>query len=199
MTSLTSIARFVLANSSAPVLLVRPDSICSTRLRTLVVPVDGSPGDSVALGVATALASATHAKIVLVDVVVPVPAAVYAALPTITLGGFIDPAWEQAALDAARSYVDNIADHLHERSITVEALVAVGEVQAEIVKSAEAVEADMVLMGTHTLRWPGQANVGSVADGVLRRGRRPVLMVRREPPPGDTQPVVQALSFARTT
>src|SRR5207237_388580 len=182
---LTSVARFVLANSPAPVVLVRTDGICSTLLQTLLVPVDGSPGGSIALGVATALAGANGARIVLVDVVVPVPVAAYAALPGMTLGGFVDPAWEQEALDSARHYVDNIAHHLHDGGLTAEGHVAVGEVQAAIVRCAEAVDADLVLMGTHALRWPGQANVGSVADGVLRYGGRPVLMIHREPPAGD--------------
>ena len=199
ITTLTSVARFVVANSPSPLLLVRPDGICATRLRTLLVPVDGSPGGSIALGVATALAGPTGAKIVLLNVVVPVPAAAYAALPGMTLGGFVDPAWEQEALVSGRSYTDNIARHLHDARLTAEAHIAVGEVQAEIVRCADTVDADIVLMGTHALRWPGQANVGSVADGVLRCGRRPVLIVRREPPAGDNGPVSESASFAWST
>jgi nucleotide-binding universal stress UspA family protein len=199
ITTLTSVARFVLANSPAPLLLVRPDGISTTHLRTLLVPVDGSPGGSIALGVATALAGPTGAKIVLLNVVVPVPAAAYAALPGMTLGGFIDPAWEQEALVSVRSYIDKIARHLRDAGLTAETHVAVGQVQTEIVRCADTVDADVVLMGTHALRWPGQANVGSVADGVLRCGRRPVLMVRREPPAGDTGPVFESASFAWST
>jgi hypothetical protein len=67
---------------------------------------------------------------------------------------------------------------------------------AAFYRCAEAVDADVVLMSTHALRWPGQANVGCVADGVLRCGRRPVLMVRREPPAGDNGPVSESAGFA---
>jgi nucleotide-binding universal stress UspA family protein len=196
MTILTSVARWVLAHSSAPVLLVRPGQICPTTLHTVLVPVDGSPGGSIALGMAVALARSTGANIALLDVVVPVPASVYAALPSMTLGGFIDPAWEQAALTCAQTYLATIARHLRESGLTVDPHLAVGEVPTEIVQCAEAVQADLVVMSTHALRWPTQANVASVADDVLRCGHRPVLMVRREPAAGETGPLAGRMASA---
>jgi nucleotide-binding universal stress UspA family protein len=186
MTILTSVARWVLANSPAPVLLVRPGGQYTTGLHSLLVPVDGSPGGSIALGAAAALARASGAKIVLLDVVVPVPASVYAALPGMTLGGLIDPAWEQEALDSARGYVGSLARHLREQGLSAETHVALGDVSTEIIQCSDAVDADLVVMSTHALRWPGDANVASVADSVLRGGGRPVLLVRREPPAGET-------------
>jgi nucleotide-binding universal stress UspA family protein len=189
MAILTSVARWVLANSPAPVLLARKGGVASTQLRTLLVPVDGSPGGSIALGAAVPLARASGARIVLLEVVVPVPASAYAALPGMTLGGSIDPTWEQAALASARVYVDQLAQRLGERGQQTESRVALGDVGAQIIQCAEAVDADLVVMGTHALRWPSQANVGSVANGVLRGGSRPVLLVRREPPAGETAPL----------
>jgi nucleotide-binding universal stress UspA family protein len=198
MTILTSVARWVLASGLAPVLLVRPGQKSTTNMRTLLVPVDGSPGGSIALGVAVALARSTGAKIALLDVVVPVPASVYAALPGMTLGGFINPAWEQAALRCAQAYVADIGRHLRESGVTVDTHIAVGEVPTEIMQCAETVDADLVVMSTHALRWPTQANVASVADDVLRCGHRPVLMVRREPPAAETGPMRGRMASAWT-
>src|SRR5262249_15567482 len=131
MTILTSVARWVLANSPAPVLLLRPGGRPATPLGSLLVPVDCPPGGTIARGAATALGRATGAKIVLVEVVVPVPGSAYGVLPGMTLGGFIDPAWDQEALKSARSYVDNLARHVRETGLTVECRVALGDVATE--------------------------------------------------------------------
>ena len=66
-----------------------------------------------------------------------------------------------------------------------ESRVATGEVSAEILRCAEEVDADIVVMSTHSVTWPARAYLGSVADRVLREGNRPVLLVRREPPAGE--------------
>jgi nucleotide-binding universal stress UspA family protein len=188
MSILTSVAHWVLSNSSAPILLAREGGDSPKALRTLLVPVDGSPGGSIALGAAVALARSSGAKLELLEVVVPVPASVYAALPGMTLGGYIDPAWEQEAVTSARAYVDRVADHLRESGLRAHSHVALGEVFAEIVNYEDRLEADLVVMSTHALRWPSQATVGSVADGVLRSGSRPILLVRREAPAGEADP-----------
>lgn len=152
---------------------------------TLLVPVDGSPGASIALGAATALARASGAQIELLEVVVPVPAPSYAALPGMTLGGFIDPAWEAETLHSARAYVQHMARRLRDAGNQAEGHVALGDVSSQIALCADAVRADMIIMSTHAIRWPGDATLSSVADAVLRSGHRPVLLVRREPPAGD--------------
>jgi nucleotide-binding universal stress UspA family protein len=180
--ALTSVARHVLANSPAPVLLVRQGDVRPRRFRTLLVPVDGSPGGSLALAAATALARVTGARIVLLDVVVPIEAQELVALPGMTLGGFIDPAWEELAQTAARTYVESLAGRLRDARFTVEAHMATGQVASEIIRYSNDVNADLIVMSTHATAWPGQAYLSSVAGGVVREGYRPVLLVRREVP-----------------
>jgi nucleotide-binding universal stress UspA family protein len=67
-----------------------------------------------------------------------------------------------------------------------EARVATGDVASEIIRSADEVDADLVVMSTHSIAWPGQAYVGSVADSVVAQSGRPVLLLRREPPAGES-------------
>ena len=57
---------------------------------------------------------------------------------------------------------------------------------SEIIRAANEVDADLVVMTTHSIAWPGQAYLGSVADGVVAHGGRPVLLLRREPPAGES-------------
>ena len=181
MTSLISVAHWIVPNSPAPVVLIPPGARVSACLQTLLVPIDGSPGASLALAAASALARVSGAHIELLQVVVPVPAPAYAALPGMTLGGTIDPAWETEALASARSYVEHMARRLSETGHTAGGHVAVGEVANQIALSADAADADMIVMSTHAIRWPVDATTRSVAEAVLRTANRPLLLLRREP------------------
>jgi nucleotide-binding universal stress UspA family protein len=99
-----------------------------------------------------------------------------------TLGGFIDPVWEELAQTSARTYVEGLACRLRNARFTVEAHVTTGEVASEIIRYANDLNADLIVMSTHATAWPGQAYLSSVASGVVRDGHRPVLLVRREVP-----------------
>jgi nucleotide-binding universal stress UspA family protein len=180
MVALTSVSRAVVSRSPTPVLLVRPGAIRTDHLRTLLVPVDGSPGGSLALAAAVALARAMPARIVLLQVVVPLNAQEVSSLPGVTLGGFIDPAWGNLAIASSEDYVDKLADHLAAGGLVCEAHVAVGEVAQEIVRCSEDFGADIVIMSTHSRTWPGDALHSSVALEVLGHGLHPVLLVQRE-------------------
>jgi hypothetical protein len=48
-----------------------------------------------------------------------------------------------------------------------------------IMRSADEVGADLIVMSTHALTGPARALLGSVADMVVRNARRPVLLPRR--------------------
>jgi nucleotide-binding universal stress UspA family protein len=183
MMALTSVAREVVAQSPCPVLVSRREDYQPTHIRTLLVPIDGSPGGSLALAAACALARAAHGRIALLDVVVPVPAEALAALPGMTVGGFVDPAWEDLAYTSAHGYVEGIARRLQACGIVAEAHVGTGDIPTQILRCATEIEADVVVMSTHSMAWPARAYAASVADHVIRQGVRPVLLVRREPLP----------------
>ena len=179
----TSLAQEVVVQSPCPVLVAPTCDSYPEHLRTLLVPIDGSPGGSLALAAARALAEPSHASIVLLDVVVPVPAAAAAALPGMTLGGYIDPDWEQLARVTAVEYVEGISHRLSEAGLHAEAHVRIGDVGEEVVSCATEVDADLIVMSTHAVLHPASARIGSVADFVLRNAKRPVLLVKREQRP----------------
>jgi nucleotide-binding universal stress UspA family protein len=120
---------------------------------------------------------------VLLDVVVPIPSEAFAALPGMTVGGYIDPTWEDLARSSACSYVEGIARRFRTLGFETEARVATGDVPNEILRCASQIDADAIVMSTHKLAWPARAYLPSVADHVIRQGVRPVLLVKREPPP----------------
>lgn len=184
--ALTSVARQMLTVSPCPVLLVRPGDRQPDQIANLLVPLDGSPGGSLALAAARALASAAESRLVLLQVVVPVTAEAVAALPGLTVGGYIDPEWEEIACAAARGYVNGVAQRLRAGGVRCEARVAVGDVATEILRTAAEMDADLIVMSTHAAPWSTRAYIGSVAECVLRNGSRPVLAVRRESPAGES-------------
>jgi nucleotide-binding universal stress UspA family protein len=182
---LGSVADGVLTGSPVPLLLLRPGGHRLSGLRTLLVPLDGSPGAALALGAALGLARTTGARVVLLDVVVPL---VSYALASGSVEGFayMDPAWDDEARAAARSYVTAMAERLRRAGVAAEARLAeagVGGpslVVAEAIGAvAEEVGADLVVMSTHALTGPARTLLGSVADAVVRGAHRPVLLIRR--------------------
>jgi nucleotide-binding universal stress UspA family protein len=89
---LGSVAERVLELSPVPLLLVRPGGQYVSQVKSLLVPVDGSPGGALALGAAVGLAEASGASLRLLEVVVPIPTYIYGAY-AYKGASFVDPAW----------------------------------------------------------------------------------------------------------
>jgi nucleotide-binding universal stress UspA family protein len=184
-----SVAETVLAGTRVPILMVRPGAHEAPGVRTLLVPLDGSPGGAIALGAALGLARSTGARLVLQQVVV---SASSAYVDSLSLGGLPwnpDPDWDAEALAAARSYVAAMAGRLRHAGVAAEGravLAGPGDgVAAVLVAAAEEIDADLIVMSTHAMTGPRRTIVGSVADEVVRTAHRGVLLVRHDAPVAD--------------
>jgi nucleotide-binding universal stress UspA family protein len=183
---LGSVAEHVLTHASLPLLLARPGGQRVTRLTTLLVPVDGTPGAALALGTAVPLAQASSARIVLLQVVVPAAAYMVQDI-TGAASVMLDPAWDEEALAAAQQYVSGLTTRLQRIGVVAEgyallgsiAETLMGRVTRPIIDMAAEVGADVVVMSTHALTGPVRTVLGSVADEVVRTAQRPVLLVRQ--------------------
>ncbi len=184
-----SVAESVIRDSPVPVLLVRPGGRRTTGLHTLLVAVDGTPGGALALGVSIVLARATGARIVLLEVAVPIPLWMYSA----ELGGSayvpVDPSWDDDALSSAQQYVDALAKRLREAGIDAEGRGLIGEVVSTIDAVGEDIDADLIVIATHARVGAARAVLGSTADAVVRTAHRPVLLVRRDTRGQPTSPI----------
>lgn len=194
---LGSVAQRVLTESGVPVMLLRPGGRRITQIRTLLVPIDGSPGGAMALGTAMGLAKATGASIKLLEVAQPLSTSVYAGD---AYGGmaYYDPAWDEEALASVHAYVDGIVTRLRAAGLDVE-----GEARQQhgvagtIVTAAEEASADLIVMSTQALTGPARALLGSVADAVVRTAHCPVLLVHRVEAPHpevDAEPACRAMA-----
>ena len=65
-----------------------------------------------------------------------------------------------------------------ERALTSESRLLVGEPAKKIVELADAIGADLIVVGSHGHGAISSALIGSVSRGILHRARRPVLVVR---------------------
>jgi nucleotide-binding universal stress UspA family protein len=170
---LGSVPQQVLKRSPVPVLQLRPGRHRIRKPRTVLVPVDGSPGGAVALDIALELARATGAAVDVLEVVTPIPPS--------SLDVGLGRQWQEDALSSARQYVRRLVGRLHAAGIKAQGRVRLGPVAASIVASATEDDVDLIIVSTHALAGPARAVLGGVANDVVRLALQPVLLVRREP------------------
>ena len=146
------------------------------NLKTILVPLDGSPVAEAALAPAVALAREAGAKLVLLR------AAEAHTLPT------ADPI--EAQVDVMREAQEYLA---RTRARVAGAGVADVEVSAwygppveAIVEAARYREADLIVMSSHGRSGVARLIMGSVAERVLRSTRVPILVIRPDGAPVDT-------------
>ena len=176
---LGSVTQQVLADSNIPIMLLRPGGRRITHINKLLVPVDGSPGGTLALGTAVPLSKTTGASIQLLEVSVPTPTWIYAGDAYAGMA-YYDPAWDEEALASARTYVEGVVKRLRAAQLVAEGEVRHAPVVAEaIVQAADTSDADLIVMSTRALTGPARALLGSTADAVVRGAHCPVLLVHR--------------------
>jgi nucleotide-binding universal stress UspA family protein len=179
-----SFSRGVLARASANVLCVplaagAPESVGVPRLRRMVVALDFSPGDARTLSRARGLAAGVEAMHLLH--VCPAPSPVLN--PALAAEMYLDNGdharqARQAADERLQALIQEELPDLA-GAVTSEAVIH-GDVAAAICDAAERLGADVICMGSHGHSRVGAALLGSVAQSVIARAHRPVLVV---PPP----------------
>lgn len=170
-----SVADRVLLASRVPVLLLRPALRQVDRIKTILVPLDGSPGAAFALTAAAPIAQASGARLLLVCATVP--SAVWFDHPG------LGDAFEEERSTAAESYARSMAARLRRIGLNATGYGVSGLPADAIVNFADRMDADLIVMSTHARLGVARSLLGSVADEVVRRSGRPVLLMRQNPPP----------------
>ena len=151
-------------------------------MKRILVPVDFSPAMEGTLTQARAMARALGAELHLVHVreiaAVPVFPAATIGYPGIGMpemgmaGGFSIGAPSYLPADLPNDTEKSPLEKLREESVV-----------EEILKTAQEISADLIVMGSHGHGPVYNLLVGSVTEGVLKAGLRPVLLVPA-PAPG---------------
>lgn len=147
-------------------------------MRRILVGLDGSPlGESI-LGTVRDLAGRLAVEVALLHVV-HIPAS-FRADDDVTLDGLVERERREAD-----GYLHRLARELGAAGLTVRTDVTVGEPAAELVRSADHDDIDLLALATHGRSGMQRWLHGSVADAVLHATTRPLLLHR---PSGATPP-----------
>lgn len=142
--------------------------------RKLLIPTDGSDISIAAAGPAVALAKLTGAALHAVFVIEPYP---YAGVGFARPAGF--DAYMAAGSESASRAFERIGKVADAQGVVLQSSV-VEDVQAErgIVDAAQALGADLIVMGSHGRSGVAKLVLGSVAAKVLALSPLPVLIVK---------------------
>jgi nucleotide-binding universal stress UspA family protein len=136
--------------------------------KTLIVPLDGSALAEQSLGQAAAIARATGAGIDLVTVHEPPAQDGYGEAPR------DDRSWSDE-----HRYLETVASEVAVGgSIRVSHSMLRGDPEEMISRRAADIEADLIVITSHGRTGFSRTWFGSVADGLVRRGPAPVLILR---------------------
>jgi nucleotide-binding universal stress UspA family protein len=135
----------------------------------ILLPTDGSDAAEAAVEHAIRLARTYDARVHVLYVVEPLPAAEYDAT---------------SVLDALRREGDRVtgetADRLERSELETVTAVRTGAAHRVILDYAAESGIDLIVMGTHGRRGLGRVLLGSVAEKVVRLADQPVMTVRYE-------------------
>jgi nucleotide-binding universal stress UspA family protein len=172
---LGSTAERVLRKASVPVLLVK--RALPERPALIVAPTDFSDASRPALEEAIALARRWGTRLVLLHVIEPIVQTY--AWATDLAGGeiyVIEPEELQPEWDALVKSIDLSGVQWEQQTIK-------GETANTVAATAEGLNADLIVMGTHGRTGLAHALLGSVAEGVARAASTSVLTVRADSTP----------------
>lgn len=165
-----------------------------TRLHTILAATDLSAAARLACERAVRLASACDARLELQHVVNT------GALDSLRLLFASQPDdLQQRLLDEAREELRSLLAELHDGlGGSANLHLGIGNVVNEITRQADALDADLLVLGAHGSSLVRDLIVGSTTEWVLRRTGRPLLVVRRPAPRGYRQVLIPVDFSARS-
>ena len=143
----------------------------------ILLPLDGSELGEVALPYVEKLALAEKAEVILFQAIAPPHDVQLAESYTSHLAHLADEYVAQAST-AAKAYLDAVKKRLAEKGIVAHSVVEVGHPAERIADCAKEKDVDLIALSTHGRSGVGRWLFGSVADKVVRRSEKPVLLVR---------------------
>lgn len=139
--------------------------------RSILVPLDGSPGSEQAVALAATIALRTHATVRLVHVHLPQHIYIIGAMP------ILDTPADHQQREQEQSYLTAVASRLRDQDIEVRTSVCDGSITAALRTYAAQHAVDLVVMTTHGRSGVSQLWFGSVADQLVRALPMPILLL----------------------
>ena len=142
-------------------------------METILIATDGSEESSRAVELGLELAAEQDAQVVLVHVLPPEAWEWQGPAPIYPRAVFHETTDDPTVLAPAMQLAA-------ERGVPATAELVSGDPVAEIVKTADRFEADLIVLGSRGLGRVKAALLGSVSRGVLAESKRSVLVVREQ-------------------
>jgi nucleotide-binding universal stress UspA family protein len=180
--ALGSVADTLVRALPMPVLLTRPredvldllESVHEDAYERILLPLDGSALAEAALEPALALGTLFGAEYTLLQAIDP-PLLDYALTPYAPV---VDQRTLDAWREAARAYLERIADHLRARNLRVHIEVVLGQAGVAIAEYAREQRFELIVLATHGRGGLARMVLGSTTDAVVRAVHGAVLVVR---------------------
>jgi nucleotide-binding universal stress UspA family protein len=138
----------------------------------LLVALDLSPITEIILDTVKTIAKKANSKVLLLHVLQPDPDFVGYGVGPQAERDFVAKKFQDD-----RTLVQSLAGALSNEGLTVTPMVIQGNTVDTILEEADKMDADMIVTGSHGYGMMYKLFVGSVSKEVLRRSRRPVLIV----------------------
>jgi nucleotide-binding universal stress UspA family protein len=181
-----SIADELVRTCPFPLLLIRPQEVLvdlgsEPTFQKVLIPLDRSPLAEQILEPAIALGTAMQASYRLLSVVQPNTELAHQT-PADRAAGLHRSVCE-SEVEAASNYLNQVADRLRARSLTVETHVVIhSHVPSAIMEESQSSACDVIALATRGRSGWKRWLLGSVADKVLRGSSLPVLLYHGPPP-----------------
>ncbi len=174
--SLGSVAERVIQGAKLPVLLVREAmEVSGGQLQRLLVPLDGSPLAEQVLPQAQALAQATGAQILLLQVIQSLDEGNQKIL--FKGKAQVDALYKNWCAGAEK-YLCEVVQGLKEAGISTDYQVLFGDPDKVICSTVTDESVDLIVMSTHGRSGLSRWYYGSVANKVMRNVTAPLLLLR---------------------
>lgn len=145
------------------------------QIKKILVPTDNSDASLKALRYAIELSKLNNATIHLLSVVDER----YVSYMSLTEDERSDaPSLEDKLLSHMTKEMDEICKRDELQPVKTEKKILIGHPSEEILGYSDEIDADLIIMGTHGHTGLSRVLIGSVAERVVRRASRPVLVVR---------------------
>lgn len=173
---LGSVSNGVVRHAHGSVLVVRGNREDTHLPGKVLLALDGSKGAKAAERIAVDISAATGSELHILRVL---ETEAYRPYP----GPEFWEGWEEEVERAkrhARGFLDDRARQIQGEGVKVGDInLALGDADREIVKVAEGMHADLLVVGSRGLGGVRRALIGSVSDSVVRHAHCPVLVVRQ--------------------
>jgi nucleotide-binding universal stress UspA family protein len=155
------------------------------QIRNILYATDLSKNSTFAFRYAVTLAEALHARITILYILPIIDSAM--EVPIIVQMG--EDRYYELRGETSREAIESIKAKLHafsreelkglrrENDLVASIIVHEGDVVDEILKTAEKIKGDVIVLGAHGKGLLSHTFLGSVSEKVLRRSRKPVVVV----------------------